>query len=136
MEKMIKRNDLHNYVTCKPEFIPDEMIEYYFKASDVLVLPYNSIYQSGPLFLSYYFGLPVIASDVGSFREDIIEGKTGFICKPKDPQDLAKKTHSYFESDLYKNLKDNRNAIIKWADGRYSWNNIGDVTNAVYQSML
>ena len=38
------------------------------------MLPYTHIFQSGVLFLGYSFGLPVIASDVGSLREDVIEG--------------------------------------------------------------
>ena len=59
------------------QFIPDEEMELYFKAADVLVLPYKEIFQSGVLFLAYSFGLPVIATDVGSFREDIVEGQDG-----------------------------------------------------------
>src|SRR5262249_42554935 len=64
------------------EHIPDEDIEVYFKAADLLVVPYTQIYQSGVPFLGYSFGVPVIAADVGSLREDIVEDKTGFICKP------------------------------------------------------
>ncbi len=59
------------------QFIPDEEMELYFKAADVLVLPYKEIFQSGVLFLAYSFGLPVVATDVGSFREDIVEGVHG-----------------------------------------------------------
>ena len=61
-------------------------------------------FQSGVLFLGYNFGLPVIASDVGSLREDIVEGKTGFVCKPRDPIDLAKEIERYFSSELYRRL--------------------------------
>jgi glycosyltransferase involved in cell wall biosynthesis len=53
--------------------VPDEEAELYFKAADVLVLPYTHIFQSGVLFLAYSFGLPVIAADVGSFHEDVME---------------------------------------------------------------
>ena len=49
----------------RPEFIPDDETEIYFKAADVLVLPYRDIYQSGVLFLGHSFGLPVLAADVG-----------------------------------------------------------------------
>lgn len=34
-------------------------------------------------------GLPVIASDVGGTRESVLEGKTGYILKPNDPDILA-----------------------------------------------
>ena len=70
------------------EFIPDEKTEVYFKAADVLVLPYTHIFQSGVLVLAYNFGLPVIAADVGSLREDVAEGKTGWVFRPKDSTDV------------------------------------------------
>ena len=39
-------------IILKTQFIPDEDIELYLKCADVLVLPYNEIFQSGVLFLS------------------------------------------------------------------------------------
>ena len=73
----------------RAEYIPDDETELYFKAADVLVLPYRHIYQSGVLFLGYSFGLPVLAADVGALKEEIVEGKTGFVFKPEDSVDLA-----------------------------------------------
>jgi D-inositol-3-phosphate glycosyltransferase len=92
-------------IILQVKFIPDEEMELYLKAGDVLVLPYKEIFQSGVLFLSYTFGLPVVATDVGSFREEIIEGQTGFLCKSVDAFDLARTLEKYFESDLYKDLE-------------------------------
>jgi glycosyltransferase involved in cell wall biosynthesis len=65
------------------EYVPDEQTELFFKAADVLVLPYTHIFQSGVLFLGYSFGLPVIATDVGSLKLEIVGGDTGFVCQPK-----------------------------------------------------
>jgi D-inositol-3-phosphate glycosyltransferase len=118
------------------EHIPDQDIEVYFKAADVLVLPYTHIFQSGVLFLGYSFGLPVIATDVGSLREDIIEGKTGFLCRPSDPSDLAVSIELYFSSDLSKNLSDSRPEIRDYANGRHSWNVVGELTRSVYADLL
>src|SRR6202043_640122 len=95
----------------KIEFVPDGETELYFKAADVLVLPYTHIFQSGVLFLGYNFGLPVIASDVGSLKEDIVEGKSGFVCKPRDPADLVKRIEDYFSSELYQQLAMRRQDI-------------------------
>src|SRR5262249_47973244 len=91
-------------IILRVQFIPDDEMEVYLKSTDVLVLPYKEIFQSGVLFLSYSFGLPVVATDVGSFREEIVEGKTGFLCRPADPLDLAMTLEKYFASDLYRSL--------------------------------
>ena len=86
---MIERLGLESAVTLQTEFIPDEDVEIYLKAADVCVLPYTEVFQSGVLFLAYRFGLPVVATDVGSLRDDVIEGRTGFISRRQDPADLA-----------------------------------------------
>jgi glycosyltransferase involved in cell wall biosynthesis len=118
------------------EHVPDADTEIYFKAADVLALPYTYIFQSGVLFLAYNFGLPVIASNVGSLKEDIIEGRTGFLCKPQDPNDLAKSIETYFCSELYRHLDSRRQEIQNFASERHSWTKVGEITRTVYRSLL
>jgi glycosyltransferase involved in cell wall biosynthesis len=117
-------------------FIPDAEVELYFKATDVAVIPYVEIFQSGVPFLSYSFGLPVIATDVGSLRDDIVEGKTGFTCRAKDPADLASAIRTYFSSDLYENLEERRSQIREFANERNSWTRVGEILTGVYRRVL
>jgi glycosyltransferase involved in cell wall biosynthesis len=136
LEQAMPTEKERGQVILKTQFIPDEEIEVYFKAADVLVLPYKDIFQSGVLFLGYSFGLPVIATDVGSFREEVVEGKTGYLCRPGDPADLAETIESYFASDLYLNLGAKRQEIKDHASICHSWGPIADVTRIVYEGML
>ena len=122
-------------IILKVQFIPDKEMELYLKAADVLVLPYKEIFQSGVLFLGYSFGLPVVATDVGSFREEIIEGKTGFLCKRADPADLAKTLEIYFESDLYKDLDKRRQDIREYAYQHHSWDAVAELTRNAYEKL-
>lgn len=123
-------------VMLKPEFIPDEETELYFKAADVLVLPYKHVYQSGVLFLGYSFGLPVLAADVGSLKDEVIEGKTGFTFKPDDPIDLAMTVEKYFRSQLFQELSHRRREIQEIAAEQHSWDTVGQKTIAVYARLL
>jgi D-inositol-3-phosphate glycosyltransferase len=123
-------------VILRADFIPDHDVEIYFKAADVLVLPYRHVYQSGVLFLGYSFGLPVLAADVGSLKDDIVEGKTGFVFKPEDPADLARAIEQYFASDLYSELDSRRQEIKDYANERHSWELVGQMTTSVYASLL
>jgi len=136
IRQTINGSDIRDRIVRRFEFIPDEQIELYFKAADALVLPYKNISQSGVLFLAYRFGTPVIAADVGSFREDIIEGRTGFLYRPGDTADLTRAIEAYFGSDLYKGLDQCRQEIKDFVQARHSWDVVGELTRDVYEGLL
>lgn len=123
-------------VLVNATFIPDCETEVYFKAADVLILPYRHIYQSGVLFLGYSFGLPAIAADVGSLKDEIVEGETGFAFKPEDPADLAKVIEKYFGSDLYAALDRRRKEIRDYITEKHSWGVVSKMTMNLYADLL
>ena len=136
IQEKIAADVSRDQIIQKIEFIPDKETETYFKAADAVVLPYTHIFQSGVLFLGYNFGLPVIASDVGSMEDDIIVGETGFMCKPCDAADLARKIEMYFESNLYMNLDRRRVDIREYATRKHSWEIVGQRTRDVYLKLM
>jgi len=136
IQQTITRRGIRDRIIEKIEYVPDEATELYFKAADVLILPYTHIFQSGVLLLGYSFGLPVIAADVGSLKEDVIEGKTGFIFKPQNSSDLASVISKYFESELFRNLETRRAEIRAYANERYSWDKVAAITTVVYSELL
>jgi D-inositol-3-phosphate glycosyltransferase len=123
-------------ILLKDEYIPDAETEIYMKAADVLVLPYRYIYQSGVLFLGYSFGLPVLVSDVGSLRDDVVEGKTGFVFQPESPEEILRAIHRYFKSDLFANLDQRRSEIRDYARARNSWDTVALITTEVYAGLV
>ncbi|MGB6198916.1 MAG: glycosyltransferase family 4 protein [Candidatus Acidiferrales bacterium] len=123
-------------IILRAHYISDEETEVFFKAADVLALPYRYIYQSGVLFLGYSFGLPVLATDVGSLKDEILEGKTGFVVKPDDPAELANTIERYFASDLYAELGSRREAIRAYATEKHSWELVGELTMGIYAALL
>jgi glycosyltransferase involved in cell wall biosynthesis len=136
LQETIRLGDRPDRILQKIDYIPDEETEVYFKAADALILPYTHIFQSGVLFLGYSFGLPVIATDVGALSEDIVEGKTGLVCAPRDPVDLARAIDTYFASDLFRDLNSRRQDIRKYAIERHSWDTVALMTRAVYVDLL
>lgn len=136
IERAIEDRHLGEHVIKKIEHIPDEIVEVYFKAADVLILPYKFIYQSGVLFLSYNFGLPVIATDVGSLSEDILEGKTGMICRAGDSTELANTIDRYFDSRLFRDSENARMDIQVFGNSNYSWQEVAKIIHPVYDSMM
>lgn len=127
-----KSAELKDSVISRIGYIPDEEVEYYFTAADCIVLPYRNIYQSGVVFMAYTFGLPLLAADVGNFRNDVPEGKTGYLFESGNTGDLSKTILKYFESEMYHNLDSTRKALKDWAWDNYSWDVIGKDTRDAY----
>lgn len=136
IQRTIERDFPPGVVIQKIENIPDDEMEIYFKAADVLVLPYTEIFQSGVLFVGQSFGLPVIASDVGSLREDLVEGENGYLCKPRDAADLAARLETYFNSSLFRELSVRRAQIQMQARKKHSWQIVGELSRDVYAGLL
>jgi glycosyltransferase involved in cell wall biosynthesis len=136
IHRSVEKNFDQGQVILRTEFIPDNDIETYLKGADVLALPYKEIFQSGILIMAYSFGLPVVATNVGSFREDIVEGKTGFLCEPGDPAELAKAIEKYFASDLFRNLTVRRPELKAYANANHSWHAVAELTRDAYARIM
>ena len=136
IHETICQSEARDRIIQKIEYVPDEETELYFKAADVLILPYTHVFQSGVLFLGYSFGLPAIAADVGSLKEEIVEGTTGFVFEPENSSDLAETIRRYFESELFRTLEDRRSEIKRYANEQYSWEKVATITTEVYSNLL
>jgi len=86
-------------------------------------------------FLAYSFGLPVLATDVGSLSEEIVPGETGFVCDPCDVEALVSMVDRYADSDLYRQLPERRSAIAEAARERHSWTRVAEITRAAYDKI-
>jgi D-inositol-3-phosphate glycosyltransferase len=136
IQHALERNGAEDRVIARIEYVPDEQTELYFKAADVLVLPYTDVFQSGVLFLAYNFGLPAVAADVGNLKEEIVAGDAGFVFKAQDSSDLARKIDEYFNSELFHNLENTRVQIKAYGNKRYSWDKVAAMTTTVYSRLL
>ena len=136
VQQTINGDTSRERIIQRTAYVPDDETELYFKAADLLVLPYTQVAQSGVLVLGYSFGVPVVAADVGSLREDVVVGRTGFLCRPSDPVDLAETIDRYFQSDLFKAPDRRRSTIRDYARQRYSWDAVSQATCVVYKELL
>jgi D-inositol-3-phosphate glycosyltransferase len=134
IQQAIEAHGIGDRVIQRIQFIPDEEVEPYFKAADAVVIPYVSVFQSGVPFLAFSFGVPVIATDVGSLRDDITED-TGMLCRSMDPEDLAQTIASFFRSELHTNRESRRVRIRQLATEAHSWTTVAERTRAVYAAL-
>lgn len=71
----LKEKDKDGIITWKPYFLDDKELHEEINNSDLIVLPYRAISQSGVLLLSIYFGKLIICSDLPSFMETMQGGE-------------------------------------------------------------
>jgi len=131
----IQEEALNGEIPVRAEFIPEAETEVYFKAADVLALPYRDIYQSGVLFLAQSFGLPVLASDAGSLKDEVVEGWNGFTFGRESDAELAEAIDRYFQSDLYAGLEARRSEIRDRAARKHSWSTVARITAEIYHGL-
>lgn len=103
-------------------YIPDSGIEKYFMASDLVVLPYESATQSGIVQIAYGFEKPVVATDVGGLPEAVLDGKTGYIVPPQDPEALAEAVIRFFREHKEEEFTEN----VRGEAYRYSWDRMNE----------
>jgi len=132
IREQISGNGTGTDIIAHVRYIEDDEIERYFMASNCIVLPYREIYQSGVLFMAYNFGLPIVATKVGNFENDIIEGKTGLLIDDITPEAVARSIELFFTSEIFHDQEGTRTYIQDWSNRQFSWENIGDETFRMY----
>lgn len=105
---------LHLRVFVK--WIPDEEIQYYFNACDVVVLPYTDITTSGVIPLAYAFSKPVITTNIGSLKE-VVKDDTGIVVPAKDVGALRNAIENIFNRDLLAMGK----SAYEYSVNEFSW---------------
>ncbi|MFA5211089.1 MAG: glycosyltransferase family 4 protein [Patescibacteria group bacterium] len=100
--------------------ISNEKLPFYYNLADLFVLPsINQAEAFGLVLLeAMASGVPVIASDLPGVRTVANDG--GFLIKPGDYEDLAKKIFIYFSEDRQELKKQVREVT----EEKYSWKNI------------
>jgi len=81
-------------------YVANEEVGRYFAVADVLVAPYLSVTQSGPLQIAYAFDKPVIASDLPAFRECVSPGESGYLFATGNERDLAEKIELFLKQPI------------------------------------
>ncbi len=105
-----------------PEFVPDEVLFKKIIESDIIVIPYREISQSGVLLLALPFKRMIIASDLPSFKETLAGFSDDMFFENGNAESLA----GMIENCLNSSKKnDEYKMIIDKLCNLYSWNKIG-----------
>jgi glycosyltransferase involved in cell wall biosynthesis len=129
---MIRKAGLSEQVRTFIDFISEEDVDYFFAASNLVVLPYLKFEaQSGVLLRAYAHKKPVVVSNVGAMGELVSSDNIGLAVEPGAVEPLAQavinalddldKFQSHYSPDL---------------ESKYSWEHIAELTMRSYEAAI
>ena len=77
--KKINSKELSQAVILHTDFIEKKKVRDYFCAADLVVQPYLNATQSGITQIAYYFGRPMLVTNVGGLAEIVSDKRVGYV---------------------------------------------------------
>jgi glycosyltransferase involved in cell wall biosynthesis len=104
-QQLITELGLDTRVELRPGYVEVGSLEEVFSRCDALVLPYRSGTGSIVRELGFSFGLPALATRVGSIAETIVDGENGLIVEPQSVEALVEGLQKLCDDAQLKRLK-------------------------------
>lgn len=114
-------------VVLKTDYIPDEEVNRYFRACDIVAQPYKSATQSGVTQIAFHFEKPMLVTNVGGLPEIVPNGKIGYVVEP-NAQQIADALVAYFHEDKEATFIEN----VKEEKKKYAWDKMTATILSVY----
>ncbi|MCW0484629.1 glycosyltransferase [Gaoshiqia sediminis] len=125
--ELIRELNLENRLVLKTDFIPDNEVNRYFSAADLVVQPYKSATQSGVTQIGYHFEKAMLVTDVGGLAEIIPHNKIGYVVKP-EPRSIADALVDFYTNNRQSVFEAN----IPDEKKKFSWANMVEAFFDVY----
>jgi glycosyltransferase involved in cell wall biosynthesis len=120
---LIRELGLSERVDLRPGYVPAADVPGLFGSADALVLPYRSATASQNVWMAHEYGLPVIATRVGGFPEQVRDGVDGLICEPGDVGSLTGALKRFYAPGEPERLR----AAVRPVDHTPLWDTYVDV---------
>ena len=114
-------------------FILENEIAELFINSDIVVLPYKEVSQSGVISMAMAYNKPVICTKIGSFTEYVIDGYNGFLVKKDSPSEISDKIKYLINN--YKEINSIEHNCKKIYCEKLNWNVLSEKYINIYKSL-
>lgn len=125
---------LGSYVTFDLRFVSESEGQNIMAAADIHVYPYREIDASGVLTQSLALGRAIVASDIGLFREMLVDGIHGCLIPPGDSDALANALASLIADKPHRDAA--AQAVRELGQALPGWQEIGKATEQVYRKAM
>jgi len=125
----IKEYGIGEKVVLRTDYIPSDMVKYYFCAADMIVQPYRSATQSGVTQIAYHFEKPMLVTDVGGLSEIVPDGKVGYVVQPNAPA-IATAINDFYDNSREVPFTTN----LKEEKKRFQWESFAGAIEGLYNN--
>lgn len=116
-------------------FLENEELEEIIEKTDVQLLPYRAISQSGVLLSTLLKKKPILVSNVGGLVQPFEMGEIGWILEEISSQEICKKIKLIInQKDKIKKIKED-DLLWEAIHSYYSWEKIGEKTLDIYKQI-
>lgn len=110
-----------------------DTLRYFYSAADVFVTtPWYEPFGITPL-EAMACGVPVIGSEVGGIKHTIMDGQTGFLVPPNNPETLANRMLTLIQYPRIQNAL-RRNALRR-VHKHFTWQSVAQLTASLYETV-
>ncbi|MBQ2351277.1 MAG: glycosyltransferase [Bacteroidales bacterium] len=114
--KQISDLGIEDKIIIHNEFIPDDKVNLYFSAADIIAQTYKSATQSGVTQIAFHFEKPMLVTNVGGLGEIVINGKSGYVVEPL-ADEIASALSDFFENERSAEFTQ----AVHAEKGKYAW---------------
>lgn len=132
LKQLVKEQKLQDNIRFLG-FVSGKYKTYYYKASDLFVLPSLTESFGNVNLEAMASGLPIVASNVGGIPDVVKDGISGLLSIPGNPADFAEKILRLLDSE---SLCNRFGETGKKLSEEYSWDRIADLTKKAYEEVL
>ena len=126
-ERLRAQLGLEEVVRFVDRYVPNEEVEVYFRAADVVVLPYKSATQSGIVQIALAFERPAIVTRVGGLPEAVRPGETGEVVPPENPEALGEALVRFFTTGGAQRMEPH----LRDAVAAFSWDAMAETVHSL-----
>lgn len=113
---------------------PRQVLRYYYGAADIFIsTPWYEPFGITPV-ESMACGTPVIGSNVGGIKYSVVDGQTGFLVLPEDPDALGERlAQLYSNPDMMRKM---RKQAVARANQYFTWKKVVKQLVEIYEEVI
>ncbi|MBL7916968.1 MAG: glycosyltransferase, partial [Bacteroidia bacterium] len=113
---LIAKHNLQGSVILHDSFIANDMVRYYFCASNLVAQTYRNATNSGVTMVGYYYNKPMLVTNVGGLAEIVPHNQCGYTV-PLNTNEIAGCLVDFFKNNREKEMVEH----VKHEKIKYEW---------------